>query len=327
MKGIDAAAAAGPHTDEKPAIAPRDVGDPGFRTPGGDGVGFGQLDEFGSVIHGAPIRDKIIAGRTILISDAPSKPLRQNYRMSHEILLSRIAERLAALWLSERAACKLAGVGENSIRHIRVRGHAPKADTLAKLAIALRVPPSYFLDVATDVTAAASNTAVSLGTVHVRGAVQAGVWSEATEWPSDEWYAVTVPLSVKYMDAEKFGLEVRGTSMDRLYPDGTVVIAVKFSDIGRNPRPGERVVVLRRNTAGVEATLKEYALDERGRHVLWPRSSDPEFQVPFVLTGDLPMSAGDEMIPKIARAAALPRDIAPDDIIISALVIGSYRPE
>lgn len=78
--------------------------------------------------------------------------MRQNYRMAYELLLSRIDAGLQAKRLSERKACLLAGVGINTIRHIRVRGHAPKADNLAKLAPVLGYPASYLLDAATQAT-------------------------------------------------------------------------------------------------------------------------------------------------------------------------------
>lgn len=250
--------------------------------------------------------------------------------MAYELLLTRISERLGALGLSERKACIMAEVGLNSIRHIRTRGHAPKPDTLIKLAAVLGVAPAYFLEAAGEDVPPAKKSRVMLGTVFVRGAVQAGVWREAIEWVGDEWYSLTVPTDDRYPGAERFGLEVRGTSMDRLYPEGTVVIVVRFGDIARIPKTGERVVVLRRSaeTGEYEATLKEYQVDEQGRHILWPRSTAPEFQTPFVLSADrLPVSQGHESMPSDVWADDFAHAAGSPDVMIAGLVIGSFRPE
>jgi repressor LexA len=259
--------------------------------------------------------------------------LRQIHRMAYELLLARIDERLRALGLSERKACMNAGVGVNTIRHIRKRGHAPKATNLAKLAEALGVPPNYFLEAAAagaEEEKRASSGPIRLASVFVKGDVQAGVWREALEWTPDEWFAVTVPTDERYREVERLGLLVRGTSMDRLYPDGTVVIVVRFGDLARMPHPGERVVVLRRsrNTGDFEATLKEYDRDLLGRHLLWPRSMDPEFQTPFVLGPDgLKVADFEEALPSTVRAGDLPHETGELDVFVSALVIGSYRRE
>lgn len=67
--------------------------------------------------------------------------------MPYETLLSRIADRLEAMGLSERKACLRAGLGVDAIRQLK-RGHAPKAETLSRLAKILEVPPSHFLELA-----------------------------------------------------------------------------------------------------------------------------------------------------------------------------------
>lgn len=265
---------------------------------------------------------------TIFISRDTRKPLRQIYRMAYETLLARIDERLKALGLSERKACIQAEVGLNTIRHIRKRGHAPKPASLAKLAAALGVPQSYFLDAAGGVQDTPAT--MPLSAIFVRGAVQAGAWREAIEWQPEDWYSVTVPADPRIpASAQRHGLEVRGSSMDRMYPEGTIVIVVRYQDLARSPQPGDKVVVLRRAATGeFEATLKEYQTDKQGRHLLWPRSSDPEFQQPIILSGEaLPLANGDEPIPPTVYAEPHQHDAGEPDLVISGLVVGSYRPE
>ena len=243
--------------------------------------------------------------------------------MVYEMVLDRIQERRQALGLSERQLLSKAGVGEKALYHLRI-GHAPKPATLQKIAAVLGLPTPFLLDAATKTdTKSGEPSAAAMDVVFVQGAVQAGVWHAALEWDASDWYGVTVPQSRKHPGRQRFGLEVRGTSMDRHYPDGTVVLVIKFDAIGRLPRPGDHVVVLQRSRNGAEweATLKEYDRDAGGRHLLWPRSTDPDFQVPIIIAADeLPVSDGSEPVPLQVTA-----DDASGDLIISALVVGAYR--
>ncbi len=127
---------------------------------------------------------------------------------------------------------------------------------------------------------------VPLKPVTVVGAVQAGVYVEALEWPPDEWYSAPVAALPQYAQFHQTGLAVRGDSMNELYPDGSVVICVKFIDLGRDPRDGERVIVQRRVGTEWEATVKELRQHADGSWWLWPRSSSPEFQQPWRLDHD-----------------------------------------
>lgn len=248
--------------------------------------------------------------------------------MAFDLLIQRIDERLHALKLSERKACLAAEIGLNSIRHIRKRGHAPKPETLIKLAAVLQVPALYLLEAAGS--ANENPTTIALEPIFVRGAVQAGAWREAIEWEGNDWYQITVPTNARFPDVPRFGLEVRGRSMDRLYPDGTIVIVVRYGDLGRLPRAGEKIVVLRRSRKSdeYEATLKEYEIDAEGRHILWPRSTDPDFQAPFILpNGELPIAeVGIETTTHVS-AGGFPADGGEPDVLIVGLVVGSYRPE
>lgn len=283
-----------------------------------------------SVIHAFSECDKSIAIGTIIISQDMRKRVRQNYRMSYELLLTRIKERLDVLGLSERKACMMADVGLNTIRHIRARGHAPKPENLAKLAKVLEVPAAYLLEAAAEAKIPAADHAggqsdgrshVGIETVYVKGYVQAGTWQEALEWPVSDWKPVYIPHDNRYPENHPFALEVRGSSMDKVYPDGSVIIAVTLDDLGRMPRSGERVVVLKRagdGTGYMEATVKKYQIDNVGRHILWPESHDPTHQAPIIL---------DELAQKIGQYGHDADHAGCCDLTIHAVVIGSYRPE
>lgn len=251
--------------------------------------------------------------------------------MAQVELLKRIAERLKLAELSERKALLKADVGLDFVRDIRRRGHNPRVDKLAKLARILATPLSYFTDaVVFDAEQGELQPSLALSRVHVIGAVQGGAWVEAIEWDAGEWWDVTIPADDRFPGINRFGLLVRGDSMDKLYPEGTVVIVVRFNDLMRTPEPGEKVVVLRRSDSGgeFEATIKEYQVDAQGRRLLWPRSSDPNFQTPFILPdGDLALADGTERLPKIARASHISHAAGEPDLMVAGLVVGMYRRE
>ncbi len=146
--------------------------------------------------------------------------------------------------------------------------------------------------------------------IMVKGAIQAGVFSAALEWPPEEWRPAPVAPDPRYKRVAQFGLQVRGPSMNLLYPPDTVIVCVNLIELGRDPEPGDRVVCLRRHEHGGEweATVKELRRDPAGEYWLWPRSSDPNFQQPWRLPK--PDSTDEN-----------------DDIRLVAKVIGSYRPE
>lgn len=119
--------------------------------------------------------------------------------------------------------------------------------------------------------------------VPVVGAVQAGVWREAIEWPQDDQYEIPVPIPAPYQKLAVSALEVHGASMDKVYKHGTVLLVVKFIDLGREPSDRERVIVQRIKSGQIEASVKEIRRDTDGIVRLWPQSNHPDFQAPLRL--------------------------------------------
>ncbi|WP_395495591.1 LexA family transcriptional regulator [Acetobacter sp. KSO5] len=253
------------------------------------------------------------------------KRLRHNYRMKYKTLVDRIETALRDSGMSERKLCLTAGVGEHAIRNIR-KGHAPKADNLHKIAATLNLPDAFLLEAAALPTPRHQEKAIftesmsSLGMVYVKGFVQAGLWQEALEWPVVDWKPVYVPSDIRYQDTPRFALQVRGESMNKVYPEGSIVIAIRLWDIARPPKSGERVVVLRRSKSSneMEATVKKYEISSNGEHILWPESTDPHFQTPIIMDEMATQYTGDGLDADHGSAC---------DIEIYAIVIGSYRPE
>lgn len=140
----------------------------------------------------------------------------------------------------------------------------------------------------------------------VRGSVAAGVWREAFEWPQEDWFPYTGGAHVTVDPKRRFGLRCDGESMNEVYPPGTILDCVSIFDTDQ-PASGRNVVVLRRRVdESVEATVKQYLVDEGGREWLVPRSRNPAFQTP------IPMDQQESGVIEVR---------------IIALVVGSYRPE
>ena len=128
--------------------------------------------------------------------------------------------------------------------------------------------------------------------VTVKGFVEAGVWQEHPQWPEDEWYMVTIPFSNKLKSRTLIGAEIRGHSMNLVYPEGSIVI---FEPVGRKDalETGKRYIVERRLSSGeYEQTAKTLIKDPTGAFWLKPESDHPEFFQPIPIQG----SDGDEVV-------------------------------
>ncbi|MGL4834316.1 MAG: LexA family protein [Shewanella sp.] len=193
--------------------------------------------------------------------------------------------------------CKASGVDKNSVYNF-LNGHSQSLDlgTYAKLARTAEAPT---WKLAGDKPETPSPTSI-----WVSGDVQAGSFREAVAWDDSEWYAVDVPVPDRFQGLAK-ALEVRGTSMNVDYPEGSIAVWVDMLDF-RAPRAGDDVVVYSIcHDDLIEATIKEYRIDENGKSWIWPRSHDPLHQAPVNID-----DPGDKI----------------REIIIKGLVIGSYRP-
>lgn len=128
--------------------------------------------------------------------------------------------------------------------------------------------------------------------VGIIGEIRAGAFAEIpAEQPEPvEFVPVQLP---DYQRAQLYALVVRGRSMDRDYPDGSVVVVCPAHEAGI--RANDHVVVRRWRGGLAETTLKEVVV-ENGGVALWPRSTDPEFQTPIRLNTVRDADEGPEII-------------------------------
>lgn len=137
-----------------------------------------------------------------------------------------------------------------------------------------------------DVMALAGEPAISFGRanilsrlVEVIAVVEAGAWREAVELPPEEREYFPLPPLPGFERMQVFGLRVRGTSMNEVFPHGSIVYFVRAEDMA--PQEGNFVVVAAERGGLYETTLKELKRDRRGKLALWPRSTDPRHSGPI----------------------------------------------
>lgn len=209
---------------------------------------------------------------------------------------NRLKQLLQRAGLTVRAAAERAGYahGSGMQRHTENKSDALDAESAIRIAKALDglgEPPITFRDamltltglaVDGDVSTAAYKTPV--GGVTVVGRVQAGSWGPAMQSGNKK----TVPYAAPdaWSGYQVVAFEISGPSMSRVYPNGSHVVCVSYEDLGREPRPGERVIVQRTRRDGlVEASCKEYRISEKGLRELWPLSDHPDHQKPLAAAG------------------------------------------
>lgn len=200
--------------------------------------------------------------------------------MAEEVWKSRVRQALAEKGLNMKEASLAAGKGETFVRDMLERHREPKIDNFTALARVVDKPISYLLGEDAPVMPP------RVREVKVRAFVQAGAWSESWEWDDDDRYPVYIPTDPRFEGLNLYAAETRGPSMNKRYPERTVLVFTKITDTREHPVPGKRYIVERRRPSGEsEHTVKLLHRDEEGRYWLIPESDDPRFQAPIPIDG------------------------------------------
>lgn len=232
---------------------------------------------------------------------AAGQTLTYSKRSMARAIASKIKNLRLSLGMNQSELAERLSVTQASVSRWE-KGSVPDAQKLAQLAELAGEPVTSFI----SGSAAEPTSANLLNRFWVRGAVAAGVWTVAYEWPQTDWVAYSGLGHDGIPESARYGLLVNGQSMNQLYPDGTILDCLRIEH-APELKNGQRVIVEREATDGhIEATVKEYLRDDTGKEWLIPRSNRPEFQTPI--------SANDPG-----------EGIA--EVRVVALVIGSYRPE
>ena len=208
---------------------------------------------------------------------------RSNYREMLSEIVQRIEERLIVVGISASAASQAAGLSKDAIRNLQRavkagRGGGVNVTTIAALSGPLQTTSSWLLRGET-VENERDKFNFDVRMVPLVGEVRAGAFvAIADQFEPDEFIPFADP---QWSRAELFAVRVIGKSMNLIYEEGAVLICANAVESG--VREGDHVVLKRFDGQGrVETTLKEIST-EAGKIEFWPRSTETEYQVPFVV--------------------------------------------
>ncbi len=217
-------------------------------------------------------------------------------------LAKKIKDLRLALNLKQRELADLLGGGvlQSTVSQWENGKQEPNSTNNARLAALAEVPFEDWLNIPRVGHVEAHTRRVPLV-----GTLQAGDWREAIETYDDEEVVSLVPDLIEGRPTRKMNIQafrLAGDSVNKLYPDGSIVYAASPMSF-REPKSGDRVVVIRKDVHGlVEATVKELVVEANGEKWLWPRSHNPKHQAP------LPYVEGSDG----------------SDIVVSGIVIASF---
>lgn len=122
--------------------------------------------------------------------------------------------------------------------------------------------------------------------IKVVGAVEAGVLKESMNWEPERHYVINLPLPDIYKMVKPFALEVRGPSMNKRYPEGSILVCASLYNLNEELRDNKRYIIEKTVDGGDhETTVKLVKIDDNQDVWLWPESNHPEFQAPTKLNG------------------------------------------
>lgn len=198
-------------------------------------------------------------------------------------LIQRLNLAMTGTGKSARAISLLAGMSQDAVRGILRHPEAsPTLETVQKLARALGCSEEWLAFGVGDPLIDSKDA--GLTTLHIVGEVAAGLWTDVSEF-SFEPIPYEVPADPRFPIKAQYLLRVRGNSINRKAPEGSLIRCLNLHSAPRKPFDGDWVVVERRRPEGtIETTVKKLVIDRAsGAKELWPDSDDPAFQKPIQL--------------------------------------------
>jgi SOS-response transcriptional repressor LexA len=186
---------------------------------------------------------------------------------------------------TRKGLAKALGIDPSQVTRILDRSRRIQLHELRTIADYLGVPPP-----ATESSQELIREEISHRKVPILGDVAAGVWLEVSVFnnevePSE--FLPYVPIDLQN-DPGVFALRVRGTSMNKIAPDGALLVCVLNHHSGKDLDPGQVIIAERRDPDGTfEVTVKRVRRGLTGKIELWPESTDPKYQAPLVLDESL----------------------------------------
>lgn len=213
-------------------------------------------------------------------------------------MLSRIDELLEAQGKSDRQASIEATGKGHTIRNMRA-GSMPGVDVVEQLAAALGVTPGYLAFGSEERPGPALSASLMAppASIPLLGPVGAGSFlSIDTDVDAHVYNEGPIPPDPDFDIADQFAVQVVGTSINRVAPDGAILGCIDVRKTRRGPRENDLVIVERRLFDGqaIERTAKRWR-KVPGGHELWPDSDDPRHQEPIFIPADAEPAEGESV--------------------------------
>lgn len=178
-----------------------------------------------------------------------------------EVFLGQVTQAIKESGESMRTVSERAGKSESFVKDFFKKKTTPKIENYIALCNALDKPLDYFLIGKKQKTP-------------IIGTVPGGMWLEPIEIPECDRVYIDFPRA----NEGRFALKVVGDSMDKVAPEGSIIVVDKIKTIGNARDYNDRMVVCFNDG---EATFKRYNHDA---HVLEPLSHNPTWRVQPVKT-------------------------------------------
>lgn len=203
--------------------------------------------------------------------------------MTRQMTQNWLSDRLRSLKKEKKGLAEYLGMNQQHINML-VAGKALTPERLSKMAEYLETDVMSLLSFFSSGNIHKGKPQFverQTDTIPVIGYVQAGLWQEAHQWDQSDFKPIYVPTDDRFKGKRIYALEIRGNSMNLLYPPGSCVVCVSVEDyysVSGEIATGKKVVVQRRNPLDgtIEATVKQYVKNEHGTFLI-PQSTDPSF--------------------------------------------------
>lgn len=180
--------------------------------------------------------------------------------------------------LSQSELARIAGVTRASVSHWEMDKTHPRPNHIRTIANALNVSQAWLSH--GDESKTQDNSTLSTirtQTVPVMGQASAGVFLSPVSDSDISSRSLVVAANHRYPHAQRFAVEVVGTSMNRHFLPGDYAICVPWDEIGKEFADGDIVFVERQRAGEVEYTVKKVRIID-GKVELWPDSYDERWQ-------------------------------------------------
>ena len=188
--------------------------------------------------------------------------------LGKRILQARMAKKF-----SQEKLGKILRVSRNAVCQWEADATDPTPERLRELAVALELDYEWLATGRTRVL-------VSKG-LPLIGEIAPGVWIEARNTAGNgggmDMERVPVAPVPEYPPEAQYALRVKGNSVNKVAPPGTIIIVVDIERAGITPRAGDLVFVERHKGSLVENTIRRIQRSAKGLE-LASESDDPAHQ-------------------------------------------------